>query len=289
MLRHPRQGVERVRGRIDRRHDRRELKEYGAPAGVIYGEVSDWAQQMHAALGQPWPCAAKASFLELWEEITRELENAGVRVGLFSYGRWNDCDPAFAEAIWCIVTHVRPQIVVETGVAHGLTSRVVLEGLVRNDRGELWSVDLPSADSALHGQIGMAVPKRLRSRWTYVEGTSRHRLPGMLDEIGDIDLFIHDSLHTGRNLYFELQATWSHMRSGGLAVIDDIDHSLGFHRFLEWGAPARRLAARHVVGPGLWGVAMKADRASGVQQRLQATQVSNAAASYAERWADGKC
>jgi hypothetical protein len=288
MLRHPRQGVERVRGRIDRGRDRRELEEYGAPASVIYGDVSDWAQQMHTALGQPWPCAAKTPFLKLWEEMTLELEGAGVRVGMFSYGRWNDCDRAFAEAIWCIIAHVQPLIVVETGVAHGLTSRIVLEGLARNDRGNLWSVDLPAVDPALHAQIGMAVPKRLRSRWTYVAGTSHQRLPGVVAETGDIDLFIHDSLHTGRNQYFELEATWSHMRPGGLAVVDDIDHSLGFHKFLDWGAPASQLAARHVTGPGLWGVAMKAGGASDFKKHLEAPQTSNVSASSChERWADG--
>ena len=33
--------------------------------------------------------------------------------------------------------------VVETGVAHGVTSRFILEALERNGRGFLWSIDLP--------------------------------------------------------------------------------------------------------------------------------------------------
>ena len=56
----------------------------------------------------------------------------------------DDGDRAQAEAIWCLVAHLRPATVVETGVAHGLTSRVILEGLHRNGNGHLWSVDLPA-------------------------------------------------------------------------------------------------------------------------------------------------
>jgi hypothetical protein len=42
--------------------------------------------------------------------------------------------------------HLRPDTVVETGVAHGVTSRVIREGLERNRSGHLWSVDLPAVD-----------------------------------------------------------------------------------------------------------------------------------------------
>ena len=76
------------------------------------------------------------------------------------------------------MTHSRPATVVETGVAHGLISRVILERLERNGTGHLWSVDSPAVDPALQHEIGIAIPEHLRPRWTYVEGTSRQRLPG---------------------------------------------------------------------------------------------------------------
>jgi hypothetical protein len=100
-----------------------------------------------------------------------------VPVGQASYGGWSDCDIAQAEAVWCVVAHLRPgSCVVETGVAHGVTTRVILEGLDRMGRGHLWSIGLPAVDPALHWQIGGAVRPELRSRWTYIEGTSRERL-----------------------------------------------------------------------------------------------------------------
>jgi Methyltransferase domain len=147
--------------------------------------------------------------------------------------------------------------VVETGVAHGLTSRVILEGLARNGGGHLWSIDLPAVDSALHPEIGAAVRADLRARWTYVQGTSRERLPHLLRELGEIDIFIHDSLHTGRNQLFEIKSAWAALRPGGVAVVDDIDHSLAFRRFIDHVSPGRWLTARHVTGSGVWGIAVK--------------------------------
>jgi Methyltransferase domain len=258
MVAHPRQGIERVRGRMDRHQDKRQLAALRVPASDLYGAVTDWTARLHAALELSWPCQAATSFDRVWDSVVADLTDAGVRVGMFSYGGWNDSDRAFAEAIWCIVAHVRPARVVETGVAHGLTSRVVLEGLARNGSGHLWSIDLAAVDSALHSQIGIAVPAGLRSGWTYVPGTSRERLPRLLAELGMIDVFIHDSLHTGRNQLFELNSAWAALRPGGVAVVDDIDHSLAFRTFLDHVSPEMWLAAGHVTGSGLWGAAVKA-------------------------------
>jgi Methyltransferase domain len=263
MVRHPVQGVERVRGRWDRRRDRRALAAIGLSASALYGPVEDWAERLHAALEVPLPCRVAESFGPVWDRVVADLTEAGARVGSASYGGWNDSDRALAEAIWCLVAHLRPGIVVETGVAHGLTSRVILEGLSRNGYGHLWSVDLPAVDPALHREIGMAVSEGLRPRWTYVQGTARERLPGLLRELGKIDLFIHDSLHTGRNQGFELEAAWAALRVGGAAVVDDIDQSLAFRNFVAGARPPAWLAARHVIGPGLtdpeglWGLAVK--------------------------------
>lgn len=267
MMRHPGQGVERIRGRLDRRGDKRALAATGLPASVLYRVTEDWAERLHAALEVSWPCQAIESFGAVWDRVVADLTEAGARVGVASYGGWNDGDRAFAEAIWCLVAHLHPETAVETGVAHGLTSRVILEGLDRAGNGHLWSVDLPAVDSALHAEIGMAVPEDLRSRWSYVEGTARERLPGLLGEIRGIDLFVHDSLHTGRNQRFELESAWAALRPGGVAVVDDIDHSLAFRAFVDEAEPRAWLAARHITGPGLmgsdglWGLVVKGTEA----------------------------
>src|SRR5438445_389091 len=70
----------------------------------------------------------------------------------------------------------------------------------------------------------------LRRRWTYVNGTSRRRLTSLLEETGEIELFVHDSSHTERNLRFELERAWAAMRSGAV-VADDIERNAAFGSF----------------------------------------------------------
>ena len=257
MIRHPLQGTERIRGRLDRHRDRRELAALGVPQSEFYRATADWRRVLHEVIGASWPCPDREAFGQVWESIMSTLAAAGLHVGLASYGGWNDGDVAQAEAVWCAVAHLRPATVLETGVAHGITTCVILTGLERNRGGHLWSVNLPAVDPALHREIGAAVPPELRSRWTYISGTSRERLPQAVNDLQPLDLFVHDSLHTGRNLYFELATAWPALRSGGAVVVDDIDHSLAFRRFTDRAVPAAWLAARHVVGHGLWGVAVK--------------------------------
>jgi Methyltransferase domain len=258
MVVHPRQGIERVRGLMDRRQDKRQLAALRIPASDLYGAVTDWTARLHGELDLPWPCRAAASFDRVWDRAVADLSDAGVRARMLPSGSRDDADRAFAEAIWCILAHERPARVVETGVGHGLASRMILEGLARNGGGHLWSIGLPELDSALHSEIGNAVPAGLRSGWTYLPGTSRERLPRLLADLGKIDVFIHDSPHTGRNQLFELNSAWGALRSGGVAVVDDIDRSLAFRAFLDQVGPGNWLAAAHVTGSGLWGVAVKA-------------------------------
>jgi len=63
-------------------------------------------------------------------------------------------------AIWCLTRHLRPKTVVETGVAHGVTSRCILEALTRSGDGRLWSIDLPPLERDWRKQVGMAVGDR---------------------------------------------------------------------------------------------------------------------------------
>jgi hypothetical protein len=55
----------------------------------------------------------------------------------------------------------------------------------------------------------------------------------LLTQLGKIDLFVHDSLHSERNVRFELDRAWAALRPGGALVVDDIDANWGFHSFNE--------------------------------------------------------
>ena len=82
-------------------------------------------------------------------------------------------------------------------------------------------------------QIGIAVDDRFRHRWSYILGSSRRRLPSLLSQLGEIDLFVHDSLHSERNVRFEMDRAWAALRPCGAIVVDDIDVNRGFHTFTQ--------------------------------------------------------
>ncbi len=60
--------------------------------------------------------------------------------------------------------HLRPKKVVETGVAHGVTSRFILEALKRSGDGYLWSIDLLPLERVWRKQVGAAVGDRCSNR-----------------------------------------------------------------------------------------------------------------------------
>ncbi len=211
-----------------------------------YAVDEDWEPRLHEMLHAEWPCPRTEGFFETWHETIAALEARGCKLGRGAFAGWGDGDPAFVRAAACATAHLAPLAVVETGVARGLTTRFILEALDRNQRGALWSIDLPPpGETTLRSQIAIAVPAHLRARWTYVRGSSRHRLKDVLSDVGALDLFVHDSRHTLRNVCFELEHAWIALRPGGLVLADDVDLNCGFHAFV-----AAHPRARVLVAPG---------------------------------------
>ncbi len=198
-----------------------------------YESDNRWEQRLHEALGLPLPCSATSEFWNLWPEVIAELEAKGIQAGPESFLAWNDGDAGLVRAIWCLIRHLRPKKVVETGVAHGVTSRIILEALARNGDGYLWSIDLPPLEREWRDQVGAAVGNHHSDRWSYIRGSSRSRLPELLSRLGQIDLFIHDSLHSERNVRFELDRAWPALGPNGALVVDDVDANNGFRSFTQ--------------------------------------------------------
>jgi predicted O-methyltransferase YrrM len=216
-----------------------------------------WQAHLHALLAAPWPCGDCAGFDALYSETLAQLKAQGLDVGRAAFGGWDDANPAFARAVWSLAVHLRPKHAVETGVARGVTTRIILEALHRADSGHLWSIDRPPLDRDLHDQIGVAVPSGLRKRWTLLRGTSRRVLPGLLARVGPIDLFVHDSLHTERNLRFELAQAWPAMATNGALIADDIEQNTAFRHFLGSVPAVEAIVAQADDEKSLFGVAVR--------------------------------
>jgi hypothetical protein len=236
------------------------IQRHGGSASKATAEVDeDWDEQLHRLLGAPWPCQQRAHLDEVVSDIRALLAARNVGFGRATYGYYSDADLSLCKAAWCATVHVKPEVVIETGVAHGVTSRVVLEAMNVNDRGHLWSIDLPHPfNHELHSQTGIAVTDACRARWTYVAGSSRQRLPEVVAEVGSAQIFIHDSLHTAGNTLFEMSQAAKVMVPGGVMLVDDISTHRGFGAFARRHPEYRTLVCPSADRQGQFGIAAKA-------------------------------
>jgi predicted O-methyltransferase YrrM len=154
-------------------------------------------------------------------------------------------DPVEGALLYSLVRSMRPATVVETGTANGISTTYLLAALAQNRTGRLVSIDLPfelgTGDVLLRPLVpgtsiepenssplppgrapGWAIPDELRDRWELRVGDARELLPALLDEVGEVGLFFHDSLHTREHMLFEFEAAWPRLAAGGVLAADDV-------------------------------------------------------------------
>jgi predicted O-methyltransferase YrrM len=162
--------------------------------------------------------------------------------------------------LYAVLRHLRPKVAVETGVANGFSTAFALLALERNGDGHLYSVDLPRevgrdyepgtfyegegrAGIPAGSEPGWLIPSELRERWTLRLGRTQDELPPLLDQLGAIDSFMHDSEHSFECMWFEFNEAWPHLRDGGVLLSDDVNSTEAFPRFArEQGREPVRLA-----------------------------------------------
>ena len=185
----------------------------------------DALRSLEDAPGRAAEILAEPALVEI-EGRTRRLLGEIRTSDAFSQ-RWA-ADSLFARLCYLACRLTTPETVVETGVAYGVSSAYVLRALEQNGRGTLQSVDLPPLRREYERFWGVAVPEDLREGWRLHRGASRRVLPGLLRESGPVGLFVHDSLHTRRNMRREFDAVWPSLTPGGLLLADDVERNGAF-------------------------------------------------------------
>ena len=152
---------------------------------------------------------------------------------------------AFYIPLYFLVRITKPETIVETGVHRGVSSLFILQALHENNKGVLYSIDLPQAEyeqdnldstkSTLPTEkIGVCITKNLRKRWNLILGDSRKELPKLLEDLSTIDIFLHDSKHTQDHMKWEYETAWPHLKNFGLLISDDTNLSNGaFEEFAK--------------------------------------------------------
>ena len=162
------------------------------------------------------------------------LAQSGKKGGIFDAGMLN---PLRGPVLYLLCRILKPETMVETGVADGYSSCLILAALQENGKGKLYSIDLPNQPGEeISHPTGWLVPERLRSRWELTIGDAREVLPVLLDRLGNIDIFFHDSLHSYENMVREFTLSWDHLRRGGTLAADDVTENHAFRDFCRAGS-----------------------------------------------------
>lgn len=173
-------------------------------------------------------------FVKIRSRVWEETSNGGYCVGGF---------PKPNELIlYSLIRSQHPSLVIETGVAAGVSSYFILKALERNHFGRLTSIDLPNQsnprgylnrDGKVDGVytpadrgVGWLVPHSLRHRWSLIMGDSLTELQ-RLDQ--NPDIFYHDSDHSETVMRQEFE--WALQHHARFLLTDDADWNAAWSMF----------------------------------------------------------
>lgn len=168
------------------------------------------------------------TYKKILKEISKKWKNLGV------FGMTE------SRMLYAICRALRPQIILETGVASGLSSSMFLLAIKKNKMGRLMSIDLPP-NIDLNNKIkqftllpedkktGWLVPEDLKKNWQLKLGDAKKILPEILKETKNIDLFLHDSDHSYEHMKWEFEIIWPQLTK--LLISDDISKNSAFSEF----------------------------------------------------------
>ncbi len=147
-------------------------------------------------------------------------------------------------AIYLIIKKYRPSLMIETGVANGVSTYFILKAMHENRTGKLISIDYPNYNPKGYvnedgkpdavfiptgKEPGWLVPTEFKDRFSIMTGKSSDILP-QLDFTPDI--FYHDSDHSYTNMKFELEWAYMHVKKSGLIMADDTNINSAWVDFL---------------------------------------------------------
>jgi predicted O-methyltransferase YrrM len=161
--------------------------------------------------------------------------------------------------LYLLVRKMKPRVAVETGVCNGFSSAFILQAMQHNGVGRLHSIDLPEQEGQAYddgyfweGKMGAVVPRgeepgwvippELRAHWELTLGKSTDVLEPLLERLGAIDFFMHDSEHSHECMSYEYATAYAYLREGGVLASDDITASTAYEEFVRReGKTATRL------------------------------------------------
>ena len=159
--------------------------------------------------------------------IKIKTEEVSVGKGLFNsivleksganFGANFDCEEGLASFLYAYILNSKPSVVIETGVANGITTNIIMKALEQTG-GTLHSFDVDPKTKNVY--IGSG-------HWNFhlLTNNFENMLQEIISNIGMINLWIHDSNHGYQWQAFEYDLAADSLQKNGILVSDDIDSS----------------------------------------------------------------
>jgi predicted O-methyltransferase YrrM len=171
--------------------------------------------------------------IERWRPVFDRILSQKTVAGITKNDGW---------VLYAVTRALRPDYVIETGVADGVSTCFFAAALIDNGHGTLYSIELPpeqvraqplAEDGSVYTwpEKGVAhlVPKEmaeaLQGRWHLVLDDVRNALHSLLSRVPHVDVFFHDDLHTPDHQLWEYDLVWPKVRPGGVLISDDATYA----------------------------------------------------------------
>jgi hypothetical protein len=175
-----------------------------AVTGAEIGQVRGWMRELDEDK-------------KLADELTTRL-SSNPRRGICA------TEPHWARRLgwYSLVRATQPNHIVETGTHLGLGSCVIAAALLRNGHGRLTTIDIDPEAGYLIGEP-----------WASVIDRRTGSSIDVLADLRDVDVFLHDSLHTHDYETKELMAVEPNLRSDAIIISDNAHESSALSDWAE--------------------------------------------------------
>lgn len=217
--------------------------------------VDQGIESLSGALGEEFAKAlAEPGLAEIEHRVTEKQTQMPANA---PFAKYHNGDALLGRMCYAVCRALRPGTIVETGVCYGVTSAYLLAALEANGDGHLESIDLPPLAKNGDDFVGWLVPGDLAHRWSLHRGASARLLRPLVARLGPIDLFVHDSLHTYKNMRAEFEGVWPALRAGGILISDDVQGNGAFLELARSKDVSMSAVIQEKNKPALLGVAVK--------------------------------
>ncbi len=163
--------------------------------------------------------------------MDRFLQKTSPLPTVFELGEWYpkfyDTNPKTLSLLEDLISTLKPQIIVETGIANGASTRTILSAL--KDKcapgARLYSCDIDQRVATME--------LKANDQFEFIHINSRADFFSLINRLEKVDFFYHDSDHSYEHQMFEYLTVWEKLSHGGVLMSDDINWSYAFLDFCK--------------------------------------------------------